>query len=320
MNGSERSELRGQTLSGRYRVGEVLGAGGTAVVFEADDQSGIHPDIVIKTLRPVYIDNPDLIRRLRREGEVARRVAHPGIVAALGEDILEDGSPFLVFERVRGECLARLLRRVGTLSPEVVGWIATRVASVLHAAHAYGYVHRDIKPEHIVMCREEDEISLRILDFGVCASDTAPQDERDREIGRVFGTPSYASPEQASGDPDVDARADVFGLGITMFEAMTGHLPFTGSNVANLLRRIIREEAPRVRDIRPEISIGWDDAVARSLARSPEDRFFSMRSLARTFAPLVGSRRAAELELMRLIDEESERVESVATRRGAFAA
>ncbi|UJR84835.1 serine/threonine-protein kinase [Sandaracinus amylolyticus] len=302
MEAAERSELRGTILDGRYLVGEVLGIGGTAVVFEAeriDDGA----DVVIKTLRPIFVDNPDLVRRLRREGEVARTVAHPGIVPVIDEGTLPDGSPYLVLERVRGECMARLLRRVGTLAPEIVGAIMMRVATILHAAHAHGYVHRDVKPEHIVMDREVDgSLRVRLLDFGVCASDRAPADERQREVGRVFGTPSYVSPEQASGDPDVDARADVFGMGVVMFEALTGRLPFTGSNVANLLRRIIREDAPRAGLIRHDLDFAWDEFVARSMARVQDDRFPTMRALARGVAPLVGDRRIAESRLLALLE------------------
>jgi len=302
----ERAEIRGKTLDGRYRVGEVLGIGGTAVAFEAIRLSD-GESVVVKVLRPTFVDNPDLVRRLRREGEVARTVPHPAIVRVLDEGVLSgypgaDGSPYLVIERIHGECLQRVLRRVGTLAPEVIGAIAMRVANVLHTAHQHGYVHRDVKPEHIFMDRAEDgTLRVRLLDFGVCASARAPKDERDREIGRVFGTPSYCSPEQASGNPDVDARADVFGLGIVMFEAVTGRLPFSGSNVANLLRRIIREDAPRAGLVRHDLSFAFDEVIARSLARDPEERFHSMRSFARAMSPLVTDRRTVDRTLMAVL-------------------
>ena len=123
---------------------------------------------------------------------------------------------------------------------------------MLHSVHRHGYVHRDIKPEHILLNRGPyGELDLHLLDFGVCAADTAPADERGRERGRVYGTPSYASPEQASGNPFVDARADLFSVGVTMFEALTGKLPFTGPDVTAVLRRIIREDAPSLRLFAP---------------------------------------------------------------------
>ena len=316
MENAERAELRGRILDERYLVGDVLGIGGTAVVFEAerlDDGA----EVGIKTLRPTFVDNPDLVRRLRREGEVARTVAHPGIVAVLDEGTLPDGSPYLVLERLRGECMARLLRRVGTLPPDVLGLIVIRLATILHAAHAHGYVHRDVKPEHVVLDRDVDgSLRVRLLDFGVCASDRAPADERQREVGRVFGTPSYVSPEQASGDPDVDARADVFGTGVLMFEALTGRLPYTGSNVANLLRRIIREDPPRAGLIRHDLDFPWDELVAQAMARLPDERFPTMRALARGLAPLVGDRRIAEQRLLAILDARSMRAPSAQTRPG----
>jgi serine/threonine-protein kinase len=321
----ERAELRGRVLDGRYRIGEVLGIGGTAVAFEAvrlvDGEN-----LVVKVLRPTFVDNADLVRNLKREGEVARTVVHPSIVTVYDEGILSgfegaDGSPYIVMERIRGECLQRLLRRTGVLAPDVVGAIAMRVATILHASHQHGYVHRDVKPEHIFMDRADDgSLRIRLLDFGVCASERAPRDEREREQGRVFGTPSYVSPEQASGNPNVDGRADIFGLGIVMFEAVTGRMPFTGSNVANLLRRIIREDAPRAGLLRHDLSFAFDEVIARSMARDPEDRFHSMRSFSRALAPLVTDRATVDRTLLSMLRLGPSPQESVATRHDVHAA
>ena len=143
-----------------------------------------------------------------------------------------DGSPYLVMKHMRSESLSSYLRRCGPLDPKQISVIIARLASILHSVHRHGYVHRDIKPEHILLNRgRHGELDVHLLDFGVCAADTAPADERARERGRVYGTPSYASPEQASGNPFVDARADLFGVGVTMFEALTCKLPFTGADV-----------------------------------------------------------------------------------------
>lgn len=311
----ERKELRGTTLDQRYQLGDVLGIGGTAVVFAATRLSDGY-SVVVKVLRPQFVESTDLCRRLRREAEVYRVVRHPGLVPVLDQGTLSDGSPYLVLERVRGECMQRLLRRVGTLPPDLVGAITMRVASILHAAHGHGYVHRDVKPEHILLDRDEDgSLRVRLLDFGVCAAATAPQDERDRESGRVFGTPSYVSPEQASGNPDVDARADVFGLGIVMYEALTGRLPFTASNVANLLRRIIREEPPRAMLHRPDLGRSFDQAIATAMARDPEDRFPSMRSLSRALTPLVADRANVDRRLAAILRFETGVTSTSATAR-----
>ncbi len=297
MASDERSELRGTTLDGRYRLGACVGVGGTGVVFEATRLTDGRA-VVIKTLRPVFAFHADLVRRLRREAEVARRVAHPAIVPVLDEGTLSDGSPYLVMERIGGEPLLRMLHRVGILDVADALVIARRLCDVLHRAHSFGYVHRDVKPEHVILGRTADgELTLRLLDFGVCAADTAPADERERERGRVFGTPSYVSPEQACGDPDVDARADVFGLGVVLFESLAGRLPFGGSTVTNLLRRIIREDAPPLSHCAPQVSPELDALVARMLARKREDRFPTARAVSRAIAPLLVDARAAERRL-----------------------
>ena len=305
MPSDERSELRGTNLDGRYELGDVLGIGGTGVCFDARRVTDDHP-VVVKTLRPVFADHPDLARRLRREAEVSQRVAHPSLVPVIDEGMLSDGSPYTVMERIHGEPLHRILRRVGYLEVEEIAALTIRVADVLHRGHSAGYVHRDVKPEHIVLDRAPGgELRLWILDYGVCAAETAPQDEVERERGRVYGTPSYVSPEQASGNPMVDARADVFGLGVVVFEALAGRLPFSGSTVTNLLRRIIREDAPRVGLIVPDLPAEIDAVVSTMLARKREDRFANMRAVARALAPFVRDRRAVERRLAAGLDVQS---------------
>lgn len=300
-------------LDGRYRLGPPLGIGGTSVVFEAER---VHDGaaVVVKVLRDTFAFNAELIGRLRREVEVARTVAHPGIVPVLDEGLLEDGSPYVVLERLEGECCARLLRRRGPMPAHHVAAITLRAAAVLHAGHVHGYVHRDVKPEHIVLARTPDgRLDVRLLDYGVCASAHASEQERDAERGRVYGTPAYVSPEQASGKPDVDARADVFALGIFMFEALTGRVPFLSSNVAALLKRIIREDAPRAGLLLPELDLRYDSVVARAMARRIDDRFPSARALGRALLPLVGERAATEREIASLLRHRGPQADLVAT-------
>lgn len=319
MGQQERAKLYGAVVGGRYRLVRALGIGGTAVVFEAERLSD-GAALVVKTLRDSFAFNPELIARMHREGEVARKVAHPGIVPVLDQGLLDDGSPFLVLERLTGECVARLLHRRGPLPPPYVAAITVRAAAILHAAHAHGYVHRDIKPEHVVLDRTQDgRLDVRVLDFGVCASARMSVEERDAERGRVYGTPAYVSPEQAAGEPNVDPRADVFSLGTFMFEALTGRVPFTGPNVANVLRRILREDAPRVGLLLPDLDLRFDDVVARALARKPEDRFPSARALARALLPLCGDRFHIEGELAQLLRSRAPRTDLADTIQDTLA-
>ncbi|MFI5308046.1 MAG: serine/threonine-protein kinase [Polyangiales bacterium] len=297
MSVDERGELRGLVLDGRYRIGRRVGLGGTGVVFEAKCLTD-GSSVAIKTLRPCFVSHPDLGRRLRREAEVARRVRHPGVVPVLDEGTLHDGTPYVVMPLLGGESLARVLLRARTLQVPQLAAITMRVAAILHSAHCAGYVHRDVKPEHVLLdLSPSGELLVYLLDFGVCSSNDAPTDERQREKGKVFGTPSYCSPEQAAGECDVDGRADLFSLGIVMFEALCGRVPFTAPSVSKLLVRIIREEAPRLSEAFAKVDPTVEDLVARLLARDKEDRFPSARALARSLAPYVGERTLTEARL-----------------------
>ena len=294
---TERSELRGQLLDGRYRIGHAIGTGGTGIVFEAERLATLER-VVVKMLRPAHAGNPDLTARVRREVEVARRVFHPAIVPVIDHGTLYDGSPYVVMKHMRSESLSKYLKRNGPLSPHDVAVIMARLASVLHSVHRHGYVHRDIKPEHILLNRGSyGELDLHLLDFGVCAAETAPTSERDRERGRVYGTPSYASPEQASGNPYVDARADLFSVGVTMFEALTGKLPYTGNDVNTVLRTIIRQDAPRLSTFAPHLGEGMDRLVAKLMCRNPSGRHPSARALMRALEPWLQERVRTERRL-----------------------
>jgi eukaryotic-like serine/threonine-protein kinase len=311
----ERAELRGQVLDGRYRIMRRIGLGGTGVVFEAQKTLD-GSRVALKTLRPCFIGHPDLGRRLLREAEVARRVRHPGIVPMLDEGALPDGTPYVVMPLLSSESLSRVLLRVRTLPVPAVAAVVSRVAAILHGAHCAGYVHRDVKPEHVLLERSPSgELLVYLLDFGVCSSRNAPDEEREREKGKVFGTPSYVSPEQASGECHIDARADLFSLGVLMFECLSGRLPFNASSVSKLLVRIIREEAPRLSEASPHVSPAVDDLVARLLARDPEDRFPSARALGRALVPHVGERVLAEATLLSALRAPAAPVDAAAAER-----
>jgi eukaryotic-like serine/threonine-protein kinase len=298
----DRSNLLGKVLDGRYHVLTRIGGGGTGIVFEAIClRTG--DNVAIKTLRPSLNHHLDLATRLRRELEVSRRVLHPGLVRFSHDGTLPDGSPYLVMPLLRGESLSQLLLRQRGLSSAAVLMLASRVASILHSSHAAGYVHRDIKPEHIHFSKnEQGDLRVHLLDFGVCSSAYADPEEKRRESGRVFGTPRYVSPEQASGEVKIDGRADLFGLGVVMFEALTGSVPFSAPSVAKLLLRIVREDAPRVSAL-ISVDARVDSLVAALLVRDPLQRMPSARSLSRALLPFSAERAGAERELLaRLVE------------------
>lgn len=316
----ERSDLRGRTLESGYRLSAPIGVGGTSVVFEATRLADGN-SVVVKVLRPQFAGHADLERRLRREAEVHERVRHPGIVPVHDVGMLEDGSPYLVMERMRSESLLRFVRRQGLLTPDEAAVLMVRLASILHAVHHGGYVHRDIKPEHVLMDRLADgSLHVSLLDFGVCAAETAPAAERERERGRVYGTPSYVSPEQAGGQPHVDGRADLFSLGTTMFECLTGALPFSGSTVSNLLRRILLEDAARASTLRWDVPTWLDDAIAAIMQRDPASRPAGARAMGRALLAHLPHRVDVEASLARKLEVGAEAAEIIPTREFAFEA
>jgi serine/threonine-protein kinase len=295
---AERSEFVGEVLDRRYRILRRIGLGGTGVVFVATPIRG-DGFVAVKMLRRAYASHRDIIRRMRREAEVARAVRHPGIVPVIDEGTLYDGSPYLVMPKMNGESLLRLIRQNGRLEPSETAAMAVRVCEILHAAHAAGYTHRDVKPEHILLDRDETgALQVYLLDFGVCASRAGAEEDHSAEMGKVFGTPSYVSPEQAAGRPDVDGRADLFSLGVVMFEALTGRVPFMELPVSKLLLRIIKNDAPRVSSSFPGIDPALDELVARLLSRNPLQRPRSAERVARMLAPFAGNQGSAEARLM----------------------
>ncbi len=280
MLSTQRRELWGALLDDRYRLGRPLGTGATAVVFAARDRD--NRSVAIKLLDRPHAADAELIRRLRSEARISAAIRHPGIVACLDQGTLHDGSPYVVFERVRGDSLLALLRRWGRLSVGETLVVAQRVARVLAAVHSAGYVHRDVKPEHVMLCSDGPQLSVRLIDFGVCIG-PGTENELARNGFGVYGTPGYASPEQAAAE-DVDARSDLFGLGATLYEALSGKLPFSGSNAAAVLTRTLSVDALPLSRLRPDCPRAVEAMVGQLLSRDRELRPHSARVVARDLA------------------------------------
>jgi len=285
----QRRELVGAVLDDRYCVRAPIGVGGSGAVFEAERLVD-GKLFAIKVLQRDAAEHPDLVRRLRREAEVGRALHHPGIARCIDQGELHDGSPYLVMERLHGESLLHLLSRVSQLSLAQACLIGSRVASILHTVHARGYVHRDVKSEHVWLARlPSGGLSVHLLDFGVCLSPFGAGEHLLRERGRVFGTPGYISPEQARGDDSIDGRSDLFALGVVMFEALSGERPFRGENAAILLRRVLEQRAPDLRSVRPDITPETAAAIARLLAPDAAQRPSNARAAERSLRALAAS-------------------------------
>jgi serine/threonine-protein kinase len=228
-----------EILAGRYEVIRAIGHGGMGTVYLAR-QLGLHRKVAIKTLRPDTLGDADGVARLRREAHVIRRLTHPNTVRIYEFGESDDGVWFIAMEYLDGLTLDRALRERGALPQDLVIAIAQQVLRSLAEAHAHGIVHRDIKPNNIMLCRQIGANNLvKVLDFGLARLQDGLQ--FTTLTGRPMGTPTYMSPEQLFGR-DVDARSDLYSLGLTLFELATGKAAYTGRTAYHVAMQHISPE------------------------------------------------------------------------------
>jgi serine/threonine-protein kinase len=246
------------------------------VVYRARDRQ-LDEEVALKLLRAeAMTKDPSLLDRFKREVKHARRITHHNVTRThdFGE---ADGVPFISMEYLEGVTLKQLVRRHGALPLGVALNFAKQMCRGLAAAHERGVVHRDIKPHNMLIVPESSE--LKIMDFGIAGSSKV--DKRDPSLttaGTVMGTPDYMSPEQAQGLP-ADFRSDIYSLGVVLFEALTGKLPFGGETVTQIVIAHIQQPPPRPRDLKPDLPRDLEVAVLRCLVKEPSKRWQSVDEL-----------------------------------------
>ncbi len=242
----------GRLVGDRYRLGEVIGVGGMATVHRAVD-TRLDRTVAVKLLRPEVIADTDIANRFRREALAETVLRHPNIVACL-ETGTDRGQPFLVMEMIEGEDLAARLRREGRLPPAEVARIGLDVARALGVAHIRAIVHRDVKPGNIVLARDGRAM---VTDFGIAR---LAADAEGTVPGTTLGSVHYFSPEQAKGEVTT-AASDVYGVGLVLYEALTGQRAWSGDTTATLAAARIDAPAPSPRAIRPDVPAALDAIV-----------------------------------------------------------
>ncbi|MEA2373456.1 MAG: eukaryotic-like serine/threonine-protein kinase [Solirubrobacteraceae bacterium] len=254
----------GTLLNGRYRLDEQVGIGGMARVYRAFD-TVLERQVAVKTLNREVASDSDPLERFRREARAVARLSHPHIVTVIdaGED---DGTPYIVFEYIEGETLKQRIRRLGRLDVAEAVAYAIELARALGAAHEAGIVHRDVKPQNVMI--DGDGRAL-ITDFGIART---LAEEGLTVDGRVLGTTDYVSPEQALGK-SVTGQSDIYALGVVLFEMLTGEVPFSAENQVAVAMKHVREELPDVQQRRPEVSAGLAAVIDRATAKDVRRRY-----------------------------------------------
>ena len=261
-----------ELLGTRYRLSRTIGEGAAARVFEARDLKHDR-DVAIKILRPEVMQEI-ISPRFQREVRIVAHLSHPHILPLFDSGEI-DGVPYFVMPLVRGETLRAKIDREGALRVDVALSIARQVGAALEHAHGCGVVHRDIKPENVLFEGRE----ALVTDFGIAREFTAQAiSERLTAAGVVVGTPRYMSPEQAAGDPAIDARADVYALGCITFEMLTGCPPYTGTDLRALQVSRALDAPPSPRARRREVPVAADRAVRAAMAKDPGARLASARA------------------------------------------
>jgi tRNA A-37 threonylcarbamoyl transferase component Bud32 len=287
----------GQVIAGKYKVEAVLGAGGMGVVLAARHEV-LGQRVAIKYLLPeVARAHKESAERFMREARasIELRSEHVARVLDVGTDA--DGAAFMVMEFLEGQDLQKASRSGPLAVTDVVEYVL-QAAEALAEAHDLGIVHRDLKPANLFLASRRDGSPLvKVLDFGI--SKLSKSERGITRTDAVMGSPGYMSPEQIRSAKHVDLRADIWGLGVVMYELLAGKPPFDGDNVATLSAQIVLETPERVDATRPEVPAALADVVARCLAKEPGERFSDMKALADALVPFATPRAALLAERIR---------------------
>ncbi len=266
--------MEGQTLAEKYLVEELITHGGMGSVYRGKHVM-MDKTVAIKVLRPGLAGDDAVVARFSREAKAASRISHPHAVSVTDFGESENGVVFLIMEYLDGRTLKDLIRSEGPMPLARAVEIVRQVSGALDAAHLQGVIHRDLKSDNIMLSQTNGGDWAKVLDFGI-AKIQQPEGSRDNDItaaNLVIGTPQYMSPEQCSQTGAIDARSDIYSLGVIVFEMLTGRVPFTGESPTMIMMKQVQDEPPSVLEARPDLPASVDELIKKALAKQPADRF-----------------------------------------------
>ena len=268
--------LIGQTLADKYKIEKLIKMGGMGAVYRGKHVL-MDKTVAIKVLRPALAGDDAVVARFSREAKAASKISHPHAVNVTDFGEAENGIVFLVMEYLDGRTLKDVIATDGPLALGRIVGIVRQVAGALDAAHGQGVIHRDLKSENIMLVSHNGDEWAKVLDFGI-AKIRQPDGAAEGDITHanlVVGTPQYMSPEQCSQSGALDARSDVYSLGVIVYEMLTGRVPFSGESATVIMMKQVQDPAPSVLSIRRELPASIDAVIKRALAKQPIDRFKS---------------------------------------------
>jgi serine/threonine protein kinase len=281
--------LLGKILAGKYRIEDRLSEGGMGTVYRATHVL-MDKTVAIKVLRPSLAADEKIVARFSREARAASRISHPHALSVTDFGEAEDGVVFLVMEYLDGKTLKEIIREDRPMALSRAVEILRQVGGALDAAHAEGVVHRDLKSDNIMLLSSSGTDYAKVLDFGIAKIKEADgaYDPGLTAPDLVIGTPQYMSPEQCSQSPDIDARSDIYSLGVILYELLVGHVPFTGGSPTAIMLKHLQEPAPSVLDERDDVPPSVATVIARALAKEPGSRYQTVNELVDDFTVAAG--------------------------------
>ena len=291
--------MLGQVLAGKYRIERVLGEGGMGVVVEAHDIS-LERRVAIKFLLSDFAKHPEATQRFTREARAAVKIQSEHVARVIDVSTLENGAPYMVMEFLEGSDLSQVIETSGQLPVEDAALYVIQACEALAEAHAHGIIHRDLKPANLFLARQAGgSQKIKVLDFGISKTLTATDPGLLGSLTRtssMMGSPLYMSPEQMKSTRDVDFRADIWGLGVILYEALAASTPFTGGSIPEISAKILLEDPRPITELRPDVPEELVAVITRTLRKRPDERFANVGELAVALMPFAHSRARGNVE------------------------